>query len=229
MAEPVATSRLGSERVTFTAWLGAALLFILFGLVVAVLIGLSPRGTDYEQKRAKNREDKLKAMREEAAKDLNSYAWVDKSKGVTRIPIERAMQLTVAELAQHKPAPANPIESPAASGPAPGASAESAATQTGASQPSPTPSAPAASPSPKPVLPSIEGPKNPEIRGQPAGAANPPNAEPGTQPGASATPAGLPSPPSGQPAVSPSATPVQSSAGTPIPVAGQTPPPSPTP
>jgi hypothetical protein len=221
MDAPVPSSRLGTERVSFTAWVGIVLLFALFGLVVAVLIGLSPRGNDYEAKRAKAREEKLKTSRDEATKDLNSYAWVDKSKGVARIPIDRAMQLTVAELAQKKPEPANPIESasPAAS--------QAPATQTGANQPSPTPSAPPPQGSAKPALPSIEGPKNPEIRGQPAGAANPPNAQPGTQPGASATPAAAPSPPSGQAPVSPTVTPVQTSAGTPIPVAGKTPPPQP--
>ncbi len=228
MAAPVASSRLGTERVPFTAWIGVVLLFILFGLVVAVLIGLSPRGDDYEAKRAKAREEKLKTTREDSTKELNSYAWVDKSKGVARIPIDRAMQLTLADLAQKKPEPANPIETPApAAAASPAASPQSAATQTGANQPSPTPSAPPPQGSAAPNLPSREGPTNPEIRGQPAGAANPPNAQPGTQPGASATPAAVPSPPSGQPAVSPSITPVQSSAGTPIPVAGKTPPPSP--
>lgn len=220
MAVPIAPSRMGSERTPLTAWVGVVLLFVLFGLVVAVLTGISPRGNDYEAKRARNREEKLKTLREEWNKDLNSYAWADKSKGVARIPIERAMQLTLVELAQKKPAPANPIESPSPASQPP-------ATGTGANQPSPTPSALPAQGTPVPKPASREGPTNPEIRGQPAGAANPPNAQPGTQPGASATPAAAPAPPSGQPAVSPSTTPVQTSAGTPIPVAGKTPPPSP--
>jgi hypothetical protein len=238
MAAPATSSRLTTERISFRAWLGVVLLFVLFGLIVAVLIGASPRGDTYEEKRAKAREDKLKTARDEAAKDLNSYAWVDKGKGVARIPIDRAMQLTVAELAQRKPEPANPIESPpapAAASPAPQpatpatatasppATPESAATQTGANQPSPTPSAPPAQGSVTPAAPSIQGPKNPEIRGQPAAAANPPNAQPGSQPGASTTPAAAPSPPSGQPAVSPSVTPSQNSPGTPVPIAGKTP------
>ncbi len=238
MAESPATSRLGTERISFRAWFGVVLLFLLFGLVVAVLIGASPRGDTYEEKRAKARAEKLKAAREEATKDLNSYAWVDKSKGVARIPIDRAMELTLSELAQRKPEPANPIETPAAAqpqaaSPAPQpataatatATPQSPATQTGASQPSPTPSAPPPQATAKPAFPAVEGPKNPEIRGQPAGAANPPNAQLGSQPGASATPAAAPSPPSGQPAVSPSVTPSQNAPGTPLPVAGKTPPP----
>lgn len=220
MAELATTSRLGTERVSFRAWLGVVLLFGLFGLIVAVLIGASPRGNTYEQTRAKARAEKLKTTREDAMKELNTYAWVDKGKGVARIPIDRAMQLTTTELAQKKPEAANPIESPAAA-------PESPATQTGANQPSPTPSAAPPQGTPAPKLPSIEGPKNPEIRGQPAGAANPPNAQPASQPGAAATPAAVPSPPSGQPAISPSVTPSQNPPGTPIPVAGKTPPPHP--
>src|SRR5437868_3605357 len=111
MAEPATTS-LQSQRVSFGAWLGVVLLFLVFGLVVAVLIGAAPRGTDYEAKRGKDREQKLKQVREETDTDLHSYAWVDKNKGVARIPIERAMELTLAELSQKQPAPAGPIESP---------------------------------------------------------------------------------------------------------------------
>jgi hypothetical protein len=150
MPEPVASPRLETERVSFGAWLGVVLLFIVFGLIVAVLIGISPRGNDYEAKRAKVREEKLKTIRDEAAKDLNSYAWVDKSKGVARIPIDRAMQLTMAELAQKKPEPANPIESPS---PAAQAPAMQPSTQPGpsAAAPAPPSSQPPASPSASPV------------------------------------------------------------------------------
>jgi hypothetical protein len=197
------------------------LLFIFFGLLVAVLVRVSPRGNTYEAKRATAREEKLKTAIDEARKELSTYAWVDKAKGVTRIPIDHAMDLTLTDLAQKKPERAGPIETPAP--------AQPLAAQTGANPPSPSPSAPPAQGTPKPALPSIEGPKNPEIRGQPAGAANPPNAQPGTQPGANATPAATPAAPSGKPPVSPSAAPTQSSAGTPIPVAGKTPPPSPAP
>ncbi len=54
-----------------------------------------------------------------------TYGWVDKNKGVVRIPITEAMKLTVAELADKKPAAANPIATPepaAAPGTSPAAS-----------------------------------------------------------------------------------------------------------
>src|SRR6184192_3838558 len=187
--------------ISFGAWLGIVLLFLFFGIFVLVLVAATPHGNTYEVKRAEAREKKLNDAHNAAARELNSYAWVDKGKGVARIPIDRAMQLTLRDLASKKPAPANPIATPAE---APAAT---------------TPPPPAVSPvpsvsgTPKPT--SVAGPSS-ENRGQPAAAANPPSASPGTQPGPgpSATPAAS-APPSGQPAGSPS--PEQKPSGTPAP------------
>ena len=193
--------------ISFRAWLGIVLLFLFFGIFVLVLVAAAPHGDTYEAKRAEAREKKLNDARNAATRELNSYAWVDKGKGVARIPIDRAMELTLPDLASKKPAPANPIEAPAPS-PAPAASPA----------PAVSPAATAAG-TPKPT--SVEGPSS-ENRNQPAAAANPPGAIPGTQPGPGATPAASPSPPSGQPALSPM--PEQKPPGTPIPVPGKTPP-----
>src|SRR3984893_6576041 len=108
MADPESLRDIARARAPFSAWLGMVLLLALFGIIVLAVVGPSPRGDTYEQKRAKAREEKLKAAREEDAKALTTYAWIDKNKGVTRIPIERAMELTVTELAQKKPVPAGP-------------------------------------------------------------------------------------------------------------------------
>lgn len=126
------------------------LLFAVFGLFVWVVVGAMPRGDKYEEKRAAARVEKLKTASEEATASLHSYAWVEKEKGVARIPIERAMELTTAELAQKKPAPAGPIATPAviatpptapAAAPAT-AAAPAAAPTTAPKVPSPTPAAP---------------------------------------------------------------------------------------
>jgi hypothetical protein len=105
-------------------------------VIVLAVIGPAPRSDDYEQKRAKAREEKLKTAHEEDAKALTSYAWIDKNKGVARIPVARATELTLVELAQKKPEPAGPIATPEPA--APGAA-------TGAPAP---PAAPSASPAP---------------------------------------------------------------------------------
>jgi hypothetical protein len=146
MADSASLRKIAHSPAPFSTWLGVVLLFILFGVIVLAVIGPSPRGSDYEQTRAKKRVERLKTLREENEKELTTYAWVDKNKGVARIPIDRAMELEVAELAQKKPAPAGPIAtpppavstSPAAASPAPAGSPHA-----GAAQPSPQASAPA--------------------------------------------------------------------------------------
>ncbi len=124
----------------FSTWVGVVLLFVVFGLFVWVIIGASPRGDTYEAKRAKVREEKLKTLREEANKTLTTYGWVNKAKGVAHIPIDRAMNLTLADLAGKKPEPANPIATPipqASAAPSPAA----APPKEGAPPPSATPPA----------------------------------------------------------------------------------------
>ena len=197
--------------ISFGAWLGVVLLFLFFGIFVLVLVAATPHGNTYEAKRAEAREKKLNDARKAASQELNSYAWVDKGKGIARIPVDRAMELTLRDLASKKPAPANPIETPAqAPAPASGASPAPAV--------SPGPATAAGTPKPN----SVEG-QNSENRNQPAAAGNPPGAIPGTQPGAGATPAASPSPSSGQPAVSPAPMPEQKPPGSPTPVPEKTP------
>lgn len=178
----------------FSTWVGVVLLFALFGAIVVAVIGPTPRGDNYEQTRAEARAKKLKDARDEESKALTSYAWIDKSKGTVRLPINRAMELTVTDLANRKPAAAYAIAVP-----------ESSAAPGGAATASPAPSAsPQPSGTPKPT--SVTGP-NSEARGQPAAAVNPPAVQPSTQPGASASPAASPKSSGAAPAASPSPTP----------------------
>src|SRR5215510_6830163 len=151
MAEPESSRRIAYSPTPLSTWLGIVCLFVLFGLIVLAVIGPSPRGSDYEQTRAQKRMERLKALHEENQTELTTYAWVDKNKGVARIPIDRAMEITVAELAQKKPAPAGPIATPAAqaapaAAPTTGGSpAPATHQQPGTAQPA-QPSAPAGSP-----------------------------------------------------------------------------------
>lgn len=189
----------------FSTWFGVVLLMFLFGAIAVAIIGPAPRGDTYEQQRAQNRETKLKQLHEEDAKALTGYAWIDKNKGSVRIPIERAMQLTVAELANKKPTAAGPIATPAAEAPAAAAPAPAGSAQPGGSA----------------KASSVSGPKS-EAHGQPAGAINPAPAPPSTQPNASASPA-----PAKSGAAASSPVPVPSAPGSPLPVRGASPSPSP--
>src|SRR2546430_10106122 len=189
------TEQIGTQSsAPFSTWVGVVLLFALFGVIVVAVIGPSPRGDSYEKMRAETRAKKLKDARDEESKALTSYAWVDKNKGTVRLPIDRAMELTVADLANKKPAPANPIAAPESSA-APGGAA--------AASPAPSPS-PQPGGTPKPT--SVAG-QNSEARGQPAAAVNPPAAQPSTQPGSSASPAASPKSSSAAPSTTPSTTP----------------------
>ncbi len=200
MADVISPPTAERPQISFGAWLGVVLLFLFFGIFVFVLVAATPHGNNYEQKRAEARAKKLSDARNAATRELTSYAWVDKGKGVARIPIDRAMQLTLRDLASKKPEPANAIAAPTEAA-APGASAPPPAVS------------PAASPSATAKPKTLEGPES-ENRNQPAAAGNPPGAIPGTQPGPGATPAASASPPSPQQAVSPSPNAEQNPPGT---------------
>ena len=112
MAGTESLRQVAHARAPWSAWFGIVLLFALFGVIVLAVIGPMPRGSDYEETRAKKRVENLKTLREEADKALTTYGWIDKNKGVARIPVGRAMELIVADLAKQKPAPAGPIATP---------------------------------------------------------------------------------------------------------------------
>jgi hypothetical protein len=189
------------------------LLFAFFGLLALVVIGASARGNSYEKKRAKVRAEKLDALYKEKLAAITTYGWVDKGKGVVRIPVEEAMMITVAELSQKTPAPANPIAA-ADLNPAP----QSAGPATASPAPSPTANATG---TPKPTTTS--GP-NSEGHNQPAAAINPPPAPPGTQPGPSSAPNASSPATSVKPTPAPSsASPSPAARATPSPVHKKTP------
>jgi hypothetical protein len=155
MAATQSLRQVAQARAPLSVWFGIVLLFALFGVIVLAIIGPSQRGSDYEEARAKKRVENLKTLREEADKALTSYGWIDKTKGLAHIPIERAMELTVAELAKQKPAPAGPIAAPETQAPAgapataaPASPAPAGSSQTGGASPAASPAAQApASPS----------------------------------------------------------------------------------
>jgi hypothetical protein len=207
-------------RGIFSTWLGVVLLFAFFGLLALVLLRASPRGSDYEKKRAEARAKKLDDAQKENLTALTTYGWVDKNKGVARIPIDQAMQIMLVELPAKKPTAAGPIAaaSPsAAPQTSPGPSASPAASASASPSASPSPSA---STTPKPT--SVSGP-NSEAHNQPAAAVNPPPAPPNTQPGPSSRPAASAPPAPAKPQVNPSPSASPSAAGTPLPVRGKTP------
>ena len=84
------------RKVLFSAlgWLGV---FFLFVLIVVIAYLPNRAASQYEVDKAERFEIKrnLDARQERLA---TTYDWVSQSDGVVRIPIERAMELTVREL-----------------------------------------------------------------------------------------------------------------------------------
>ncbi len=174
MADTQSARSIAYTRAPFSTWFGIVCLFVLFGLIVLAVIGPSPRTSDYEETRAKKRMEKLKTLHEESQKELTTYAWVDKNKGVARIPIDRAMEVTVADLAQKKPAPAGPIATPPAPAATAAASPAAAAPQGAAvSSPAAEAAAKAGSPTSGAASPSPATQQSPPAPASPAPATTP--------------------------------------------------------
>ena len=162
MADTESIRQIAHSRAPLSTWFGIVLLFALFGLLVLAIIGPSPRGSNYEETRAKKRMENLKTTREDGEKALNAYAWIDKNKGTVRIPINRAMALTTTDLSKQKPAPAGPIATPQAQSPA-------------AAQPAGSPSAPAPAASAAPATQPAASPSPAAQTSPPSGASPAPS------------------------------------------------------
>ena len=174
MADTESLRQVAHSRAPLSTWFGIVLLFALFGIIVLAVIGPAPRGSDYEETRAKKRVDNLKTSREEATKALTTYGWIDKNKGVAHIPIERAMKLTIAELARQKPAPAGPIATPQPPAPAAASPSPAQASPAPAGAPQPGAAQPAASPPGQaPASPSPQATQSPPGSPSPAPAKTP--------------------------------------------------------
>ena len=91
------------------------LLFVgLAGFLVLQRASIPTVDEQTAQVRLKNLAD----LNAENQRILTQYHWVDKSKGVVGIPINRAMDLALAELQANKPHAAGPVNPPAAPPPA---------------------------------------------------------------------------------------------------------------
>jgi hypothetical protein len=89
-----------SQILGFVLPLGGFLLFSLFSVYIIREMEAIP---SYEDKKAAERIATLAKLRaDEADKFGSGYGWVDSSKKIVRIPIDRAMEIVLAEL-QKKP------------------------------------------------------------------------------------------------------------------------------
>ena len=114
-------------------------MILLFSGFVIFLISEGESIPNVEDVHAQARLKNLADLNAENQKVLTQYRWVDKSKGVVGVPIDRAVDLVLAELQSVKPHPAGPVSTPA---PPPSPTPQSSPAPAPQSSPSPSPNAP---------------------------------------------------------------------------------------
>lgn len=87
---------------------------LLFCLFVIFLVSQGQDIPNVEEVKAETRLKNLADLNVENQKILTQYRWIDKSKGVVGIPIDRAMDLVLVQLQSTQPHPAGPVNTPAA-------------------------------------------------------------------------------------------------------------------
>jgi hypothetical protein len=86
---------------------------LLFGGFALFLVSQGQSIPNVEELHAQTRLKNLADLNSENQKILTQYRWVDKTKGVVGIPIDRAMDLVLVQLQSKKPHPAGPAILPA--------------------------------------------------------------------------------------------------------------------
>ncbi|MFV0415897.1 MAG: hypothetical protein ACK5NG_05975 [Chthoniobacterales bacterium] len=131
----------------------AFIMILLFWMGAKWLASGSDLDASEEALRRTTRLETLDKIRKEEAAKADSYAWIDREKGKVQIPVERAMELTVAEMAAQgtKVQAAYPVGGMPGAAPAPTpeatpAPAETPAEATAEATPAPAETAPEAAP-----------------------------------------------------------------------------------
>lgn len=83
--------------VTFAAVLGAAAVFFL--VLSVTYIAKKPDSIPQGTKTPEQRRAALSELRAKEKSVTTSYAWIDQGKGVVQLPLDRAIELTIQELA----------------------------------------------------------------------------------------------------------------------------------
>lgn len=130
-------------------YISVALALFVFVVVGMYSMNMARNTTGYDEEQARERLEKLTKMRDQDAKTLFNADWVDKDKGIVRIPIDEAMTQEVSLLKNDQPRAGTQIPgaTPAAALPVPNAQPANApapppasgrASDNGGSTPKPT-------------------------------------------------------------------------------------------
>ena len=152
-------------------WLAAGFLGLASLAFLLRPVGVTP--DTITEKAAMERWDRLQKLKADQHKDVTSYGWVDKDKGIARIPVEKAVEIIIPKLQAQDPKPAYPITMIAPSAitaaayplypevPIDPGAMTSAMAADGASTATNQPAAPTAAPAPKTTPPATK-PSAPE-------------------------------------------------------------------
>jgi hypothetical protein len=88
-------------------WLAAGFLGLASLAFLLRPVGVTP--DTLTEKAAMERWDRLQKLKADQHKDVTSYGWVDKNKGIARIPVEKAVEVIIPKLQAQDPKPAYPI------------------------------------------------------------------------------------------------------------------------
>ena len=102
------------NRISFSVIIAGLVMILLFVGLAIFLVGQRGNIPTVDERSAEVRLKNLADLDAANQKILTQYRWVDKNKGVVGIPINRAMDLIVAQLQTIKPHAAGPISLPAA-------------------------------------------------------------------------------------------------------------------
>jgi len=134
-------------RISWIFW--TLLAFTIFAIIAAYSSRMTNDYTDYDQKRAAERQTTLDKLRAEEHQTLTTADWVDQSKGTVRIPIDEAMAHEIANLKNKPVGSGNLIATPAA----PAAATPAPASTNAAPAAATTNAAPAAATNAAPATP----------------------------------------------------------------------------
>ena len=103
------SSSLSQRRHPYLPGLWLAVGFLALASITFMLRPFGVTPNTVTESAAKIRMEKLKKAQEEQQKLITTFGWIEKDKGVAHIPIEKAMQLSVATLRRNPPHPAYAI------------------------------------------------------------------------------------------------------------------------
>ncbi len=172
-----------ATRSAWPIYVGALVMIGVFLVIALLLRGIAPSGATDEVEKAEVRRTNLATLNESDQAEMTAYGWVDREKGIVRVPIEDAMAKEIETLNRQKPRAAYAIATPP---PAPAADPTEGSAETVDDEAATESASLAAAPSEKEAVPE-ESFVPAEAEAVPV--AGPTPGAPGAEPAESATPA----------------------------------------